>query len=566
VAVYSAGQGNGILGLGWRLPVASVARKTETGIPRYDDRDPLTLSSTDDLLPLLVPSATGWQTPPYRVAGDWRITRYRLRTEGPFARIERWERAPEDVHWRCLTKDGATQVFGRTPAARVFDDARPEAIFEWLLEEWFDAKGNRIRYEYARDDEASAPPGPERNRRHVQRYLRRILYGNSRVDAGPERIDLDDAALSRRYLFEVLIDYGDLDDDPVALVPTAPGEETTAGWPARPDPFSSYRAGFELRMLRRCERILIFHHFPELGAPRMVRSVRFSHQVEGATGMSMLRSIAVTEHRTTPAGRRSAPAPPIEFAYTQFDPRSQRLRTMTAPTGVPPTGALDDPAVQFVDLDGRGMPDLLDTTGGEYMVWRNRGAGVLDPPRRLLPAPGPVSLADPGVRLGDLAGDGRPDVIVLNGGEGGFFERAETGWARYRRIPSLPGLSLADRNARLVDLTGNGLSDILVTTPGHLVWYEYLVRVSRGGRLRGPARGAAHPRPRALPRRHVRRPRGPCPPRGHDGRRAVRHRRRPRTPRGLLAQPRPRALRRARDHGRRARPTAAARSAAAVPR
>ena len=37
--------------------------------------------------------------------------------------------------------------------------------------------------------------------------------------------------------------------------------------PIRDDCFSSFRAGFEIRTLRRCRRVLMFHHFAELGRP-----------------------------------------------------------------------------------------------------------------------------------------------------------------------------------------------------------------------------------------------------------------------------------------------------------
>jgi hypothetical protein len=50
-------------------------------------------------------------------------------------------------------------------------------------------------------------------------------------------------------------------------------------WPARPDPFSTYRANFEVRTYRLCRRVLMFHHFAgELGsADYLVRSTEFAY-------------------------------------------------------------------------------------------------------------------------------------------------------------------------------------------------------------------------------------------------------------------------------------------------
>ena len=63
---------------------------------------------------------------------------------------------------------------------------------------------------------------------------------------------------ARRWLFEVVFDYGEghyADDGEPAddQHSTARAALASAGqWTARPDPFSAYRAGFEVRTYRRC--------------------------------------------------------------------------------------------------------------------------------------------------------------------------------------------------------------------------------------------------------------------------------------------------------------------------
>src|SRR5687767_394598 len=48
---YSTGFGNGPFGMGWRLEVPQLARKTSDGVPRYDDRDDIfVLASGEDLV------------------------------------------------------------------------------------------------------------------------------------------------------------------------------------------------------------------------------------------------------------------------------------------------------------------------------------------------------------------------------------------------------------------------------------------------------------------------------------------------------------------------------------
>jgi hypothetical protein len=60
---YDTGAGNGPFGLGWRLSVPSVTRKTSKGLPRYDDADAsdvFLLSDAEDLMPVLALQAAAW--------------------------------------------------------------------------------------------------------------------------------------------------------------------------------------------------------------------------------------------------------------------------------------------------------------------------------------------------------------------------------------------------------------------------------------------------------------------------------------------------------------------------
>ena len=75
-------------------------------------------------------------------------------------------------------------------------------------------------------------------------------------------------------MFEVVLDYGEHDAD-------APTPNDAGAWLCRNDPFSVYRAGFEVRTYRLCQRVLVFHHFPReagVGADCLVRSVDLEYR------------------------------------------------------------------------------------------------------------------------------------------------------------------------------------------------------------------------------------------------------------------------------------------------
>src|SRR5262245_14000810 len=146
---YDSGSGNGPFGFGWNLSLPTIARKTEKGLPQYFDSqesDVFILSGAEDLVPVL--NNNGDIVDPVR--NGYRISSYRPRIEGLFARIERWTNQNDatDVFWRSISKDNVTTRYGKTRESRIVDPADPTRIFSWLICESYDDKGNAIVYEY----------------------------------------------------------------------------------------------------------------------------------------------------------------------------------------------------------------------------------------------------------------------------------------------------------------------------------------------------------------------------------------------------------------------------------
>ncbi len=477
---YNTGHGNGLLGLGWTLAIPRISRKTEEGIPRYvgPDEDVFVLSGAEDLVVALRP---GTREPDTETRAGFSVTRYRPRTEGLFARIEKWVAAPDgDTHWRVTTTDNRMSVYGRTRGARVVDHEAPTHVFEWLLQESFDAKGNHILYEYAVEDPALALGDlRESNRRYAQVYVRRIFYGNTTEPVGPARKGLDhedqQSVVSRRYLFEVVFDYGDRPGASPAP-PSTTVQELTTAWPVRPDPFSSFRAGFEVRTLRRCERVLMCHHFDETGHGTIVKSSDFTYETDSETRLSFLGAATVTSYRRRAGGYDTASLPPVTFSYSAFKPDQQRYQSISVEGGELPPSALSNPQYSLLDLFGDGLPDVVHSGQAGIRYWRNLGGGKLDRPRTLeSPIPIGVTLSQPGVALADFGGDGLPDLFVHSGSVRGFWEMTpNAGWTAFRPFLTFPSVDLADPQVRQLDLTGDGLIDILETRDHHFLWFRCL--------------------------------------------------------------------------------------------
>jgi hypothetical protein len=161
---YDSGAGNGLLGLGWNLSLPAITRKTDKGLPRYQDAqdsDVFILSGAEDLVPTLKQDASGkWihEDLPLRTVNGttYRVRRYRPRIEGLFPQIERWTNTtkPGDIFWRSVSKENTTTWYGRNEESRIVDPSDPThaRIFSWLICESYDDKGNVIVYGYKRED------------------------------------------------------------------------------------------------------------------------------------------------------------------------------------------------------------------------------------------------------------------------------------------------------------------------------------------------------------------------------------------------------------------------------
>src|SRR5687768_12427563 len=132
---YDSGAGNGPFGFGWSLSLPSITRKTERGLPQYRDAeesDVFVLSGAEDLVPALRPDGTPFEVE--SVGRGHTIRRYRPRVEGLFARIERWtEHATGAIHWRSISRDNVTTLYGRTPESRISDPGDPHRVFSWQI-------------------------------------------------------------------------------------------------------------------------------------------------------------------------------------------------------------------------------------------------------------------------------------------------------------------------------------------------------------------------------------------------------------------------------------------------
>ncbi|MCE3552395.1 sugar-binding protein [Pseudonocardia sp. RS11V-5] len=499
---YDSGFGNGVAGLGWRLDLVAVSRRTEKGLPGYDDAresDVFVMSGLEDLVPVDVPEVR---------RDGYTVRRYRPRVESSFSRIERWSSRtdPADVFWRTISADNVLTRYGGTDESRVRDPDDPARIFSWLICEQQDDKGNAISYGYRQDDAAGvdvtrpdelARGAADSPARAVNRYLKRIRYGNRRTaldPAGRRRQTLTDAGLADDdWLFEVVFDYGDHD-------PETPTSAVQRPWPARADAFSSRRAGFEVRTLRLLRRVLMFHHFPDedgVGRDCLVRSTDLSHT--GDARLSLLTAVGQTGYRRDGEGYLSRSIPPLQFDYSEPELHPEVRTVASSVLGNLPEGI--GTGYEFVDLHGDGVAGVLAATEASWLYQRNESPALdsvrFGPVRQLPVHPN----QSPGgqVQLLDLAGDGTVDLVALAGPVTGFWEHDDAeGWHPFAPFAHALNRDFDDPDLRLVDLDGDGHADVLIAGDDALVWHRSLDEAGFEAEQRRPVPGDDDAGPRLV--------------------------------------------------------------------
>jgi RHS repeat-associated protein len=507
---YNSGAGNSSFGLGWNIGLPSVKRRTDKQLPQYtdddNDADVFLLSEAEDLVPefdrdnngVFLTDGDGDYIIKERNSPDNKCTIrfYRPRTEGLFARIERWRaKDGSDIKWRVITKDNITTLFGWSANSRIADPANAQRIYEWLPELVFDDKGNSCRYLYKKEDDEGFDPLLLHNKNRLQSgqltytnlYIHRILYGNKTPyvkfgDAFPADDD---------FLFETIFDYGTLQN--------GDGPGTLNTWDYRADAFSEYKPGFELRTTRLCKRVLLFHHFTGANEYNgLVRSLNLEYNTSLEQGFTFLQSITQMGYIKKPDGTytsKKIPAVTFEYQHPEWNSTVQTV-PLTALVHAP--AGIEEAPYQFTDLFNEGLAGILTEQANGWYYKHNLGVqptGVADEQqlvfenaRLVSPKPSLQGLGTQ-LQLADLGADGTKQLVSYNGFTKGFFElNDDEEWQPFQHFVQLPNAPFSDPFTRMIDLDGDGRPELVTGEGNAFVWYA-----SQGRNGFTAARKTGHP-------------------------------------------------------------------------
>jgi RHS repeat-associated protein len=130
-------------------------------------------------------------------------------------------------------------------------------------------------------------------------------------------------------------------------------------------------------------------------------------------------------------------------------------------------------SIQYIDINGDGLVDIVKTgTGGSQTflgTGARSGAAWLAAPQWNIPTQVVASTpGDPGFRLIDVNGDGLPDILFADGKTSITYFNNGTGWIQPQPTGFSPPTPLSsadgsDLGIRLIDVNGDGLPDLVLS-------------------------------------------------------------------------------------------------------
>ncbi|MFN8445750.1 MAG: toxin TcdB middle/N-terminal domain-containing protein [Caldilineaceae bacterium] len=448
---YDGGNANGPWGMGWKLSIPAIQRRTEEGLPSYKDGQDTFIYSNGEKLVALKDGT-------YRFENESTFMRFRRITGGG---------------WEGQTPDGMRYIFGETTNARV-DNAR--GTFRWELERVIDLHGNDMSYVYLHDGGYAYP-------REI-RYNDGASTGGENNGGGP-------------VYNAVIFNY------------TARPDTYTDRRSGAPIRVGLRGTDIQMWAQGKLVRAYAFTYEPERSTGKYSLLIKVEQVGDDGTSKLPPQSFSYTQFDATTATVVPMQNPPPvaltnrdadlvdinadglpDVVYTPEDGQHRfylnrgqgRWQVEPVLPENSPGERISNPNVRMADMDGDGVVDLLvkaSSAGAPLYYYSNKTGSEWQQTDRVDFGPAPAfDLNDPNVQLMDVNNDHRIDVVLTTSGRLKIWLARNGAWSQQADfdVPAPAAgdaANFADPKFKIGDMTGDRMDDVVMVRDGQVVLWEH---------------------------------------------------------------------------------------------
>ncbi|MGB3653213.1 MAG: toxin TcdB middle/N-terminal domain-containing protein, partial [Rivularia sp. (in: cyanobacteria)] len=220
----------------------------------------------------------------------------------------------------------------------------------------------------------------------------------------------------------------------------------------------------------------------DFGENYLVRSLEFNYQDSSINGSGQAEVLYLAE--VIPSGyvrkgdgtysKKSLPPLTMEYRHLHWNTEIRQVsqnELENLPEGLGGN-------YQWVDLYGEGISGLLAEQGNGWYYKDNFGDTDDDgelrfgSTRPVAPKPSFTGLGS-AITVADLDADGLKEIVTQSGSTQGYFGMGTDGkWQPFVSFRAVANLDMSDPNVRMLDLTGDGKPDLVMTEERVITYYE----------------------------------------------------------------------------------------------